>query len=313
MADTDCLSTHYCDTGVCTTRKKAGTSCKAANECASTFCETGVCCDKACGGACESCALSGSAGVCSAIPGCETGSDAGAETSTDAGTDSGADTTAGETGASDTGLGVADAAAPKLPAIPKVEGEFQRCARDSECTTGFCVDGVCCDSRCASRCHSCALLTSPGKCTLAPVGVDLRNECGPSNQCLGTCGAAGECIGSGAGTMCGRNRCTGPSTGAGPVYCAGPGATCPTNESVAFDCGPFACDPAFGACRTVCVTSNDCANGFACETASKLCVPPAAPADEGGCVMGTNPASTSPFGAFALLVITGLARRGRRR
>jgi hypothetical protein len=194
-----------------------------------------------------------------------------------------------------------------IPDKPAVAGSFQRCAHDSDCPTHHCVEGICCDSACNDRCHSCALLSAPGICTLEPAGVDLKNECGAENTCTGTCGSAGECIGAGAGSMCARNRCNGPSTGIGPAYCSGPGAACSNAEVVPFDCSPYACAPAFGACLTTCVSSDDCANGFVCDVGSKTCVAPAPPEDSGGC--STAARGSSPFALVALLA--ALVRRRR--
>src|SRR5207253_2866032 len=87
------------------------------------------------------------------------------------------DTAADDTGAADT-RPIAEVGAPKLAPTPTVP-DIQRCAKDAECATGHCVEGVCCDTACTDRCHSCALLTNPGVCTLEPIGVDLKNECGP--------------------------------------------------------------------------------------------------------------------------------------
>jgi hypothetical protein len=210
---------------------------------------------------------------------------------------------------------VAEEGAPKLPDHPNVDGTFQRCTKGSDCSTGFCVDGVCCDTACNDRCHSCALLSNPGKCTVEPIGVDLRSDCGPANTCLGTCDGAGQCIGAGAGTMCARNRCTGPSTGVGPAYCAAPGAKCPTDDGVVFDCAPYICEPAFGACRTQCNSSADCANGFVCEGASKTCVPAAAATGAtgddggGGCAMGTRAGKGGLAAIVVALLLAGVRRR----
>jgi len=224
-----------------------------------------------------------------------------------AGVDAGVDSGPVDSGAD---LGVA-ASGTTLPEVPKVTGEFTRCNKSADCPSGHCVDGVCCDTACADKCNSCALLSSPGKCTVAPIGVDLRNECGPALQCLGTCDGKGQCIGSGKGTMCARNRCTTQGGGVGPAYCPGPGGKCDIDTVVPFDCGPFVCEPAFGACRTTCVSSLDCVNGFVCDLPSKTCVAPAPAADdEGGCTTGR---SSTPTGAFvALLAALGMVVRRRR-
>ena len=228
-----------------------------------------------------------------------------------------ADTTVPDTFVPDTAVAdtwtIAETPAPKLADKPEIVPEFKRCSRGSECPSGFCVEGVCCDSACGDRCHSCALLSNPGKCTLEPIGVDLKSECGPALACLGTCGDKGECVGSGTGTMCARNRCTGPSTGAGPAYCGGPGAKCPTDDAFPFNCEPYICEPAFGACRTVCVTSNDCAQGFTCDTATKSClpIPPPPEVDDSGCAVSAPGVSRAGLGGLVALLGLGLFARRR--
>jgi hypothetical protein len=223
------------------------------------------------------------------------------------------------TGDTGTDLGVAVVPDPPFKGDTQISGDFQRCTKGSECPTGHCVEGVCCDTACNDRCHSCALLTSPGKCTLEPVGVDLKSECGPALSCLGTCGPAGECIGSGSGTMCARNRCTGPSRGAGPAYCASPGATCNTDEAVPFDCAPYICEPAFGACRSNCASSADCAQGNVCDIASKTCVvaaPSGSTGDDGGgggCALSSRKPSLSTGGWALLALAIGALRRRKAR
>ena len=109
--------------------------------------------------------------------------------------------------------------------------------------------------------------------------------------------------------MCARNRCNGPSNGVGPAYCSAPGAKCPSDDAVAFDCSPYICEPAFGACRATCAASTDCANGFVCDVSSKTCVPtPAPPEEDSGCATGRG--TSSHVAAFGLLLaLVGVARR----
>ena len=47
---------------------KPGEPCAQPTDCGSSFCVDGVCCEAACGGACQSCKLSGKVGTCSAVP-----------------------------------------------------------------------------------------------------------------------------------------------------------------------------------------------------------------------------------------------------
>jgi hypothetical protein len=209
----------------------------------------------------------------------------------------------------------ADAPAPHPDGAPTVAVDAKPCVHDRECASGHCVEGVCCDSPCTEPCHSCALFGSAGRCTLEPLGVDLKQECGPALACLGTCNGAGACIGAGPGTQCARSRCTGPAEGAGPAFCAAAGVPCPTDEATEFDCTPFACEYAFGACHTSCATSGDCAPGYVCETVSARCVavaPETASNDGCGCATPGNENGPAHAG-FASACALGLAAALRRR
>jgi hypothetical protein len=195
------------------------------------------------------------------------------------------------------------------PPATSVGGSFTRCNKDAECSTGHCVDGVCCDTACADRCHSCALPSSPGVCTLEPIGVDLRGECGAALSCTGTCGPEGKCIGSLKGSLCAKSTCTSGSTGLGPSTCEAQGGTCPTDQATAFDCAPYACEPAFGACRTSCGTSADCAGGYLCEANSHTCIAPAPSNDDGGgCAIGRGSRASLLGVLIALSAIARLRR-----
>ena len=48
--------------------KAEGTTCGAANECASGNCVDGVCCESACAGECETCNLPNTLGKCMPVP-----------------------------------------------------------------------------------------------------------------------------------------------------------------------------------------------------------------------------------------------------
>jgi hypothetical protein len=224
-----------------------------------------------------------------------------------------ADTSATEAAPMEAGEDVADVPSPPVSNNPQLSPTvpFVRCNKNSDCMGGmFCVDGVCCDSLCDQPCHSCALLANPGHCTLEPAGVDLRNECGPAHACIGTCGGAGNCIGAGKNSMCARNICTGQTTGEGPAFCDGPGEPCPST-GVPFDCSPYVCEPAFGACRADCATSADCANGFTCATDTRTCVADAPNAGKGGCSFGGG-AQSERRGLAGLALLGALVMRRRR-
>jgi hypothetical protein len=66
--ETSCGSGARCTAmGVCQRLSLTGEACAATAECAGGTCADGVCCTTACDGVCESCALPGKAGVCTAI------------------------------------------------------------------------------------------------------------------------------------------------------------------------------------------------------------------------------------------------------
>ena len=63
----DCIGGSFCDNGSCG-RKPLGASCTVNDDCNSLICAQGVCCSSDCKGTCESCALPGAAGTCTAVP-----------------------------------------------------------------------------------------------------------------------------------------------------------------------------------------------------------------------------------------------------
>lgn len=83
---------------------------------------------------------------------------------------------------------------PKLPApdggTPNLNGKpiGIGCATSSECASGFCVDGVCCNTTCDDQCFSCNQATQVGYCTAQLFNDDLN----AAVPCTGshTCGFA---------------------------------------------------------------------------------------------------------------------------
>ncbi|MFB6076296.1 MAG: hypothetical protein ABEK17_04080 [Candidatus Aenigmatarchaeota archaeon] len=67
------------------------------------------------------------------------------------------------------------------------------CTEDSECCSGNCADGVCCDTSCTGSCTDCNLDGSEGTCTQAPEtwwGDDLYDCSGNYYRC----DSSGSCI-----------------------------------------------------------------------------------------------------------------------
>jgi MYXO-CTERM domain-containing protein len=145
-----------------------GTGCTAAtaSSCASGNCVDGVCCESAsCSGPCKSCNVPGKAGACLlASPGTQVAGSCSGDQACDA------------TGACKTAGGKA-------------------CTSAAACASGFCSDGVCCNSACAGTCVSCKLAGTVGTCSPILIGTDPENDCGKGTPpCLSTCDGAGACV-----------------------------------------------------------------------------------------------------------------------
>jgi len=147
------------------------------------------------------------------------------------------------------------------------------CGADSECATGECVDGVCCESGCLGLCQACsATLTGAldGQCRDALSGLDPHNQC--ADEGVGACSQDGYCDGSGAcrdysdGTVCLGALCTNGDQ-QNQSTCAGGTCTAPT----AIDCGAFGCSG--GECNTTCTSNAQCRTqeGGWCYPAAGTC------------------------------------------
>ncbi len=144
----------------------------------------------------------------------------------------------------------------------------QSCAGGVDtCSSGFCVDGVCCETACEGACNTCNG-TRPGTCTPALPGTSPRKACvaDTTNLCGldGTCDGAGQCRIAPAGKVCAQ-----PSCAAGiftpTATCDGAG-TCSTPATR--DCTPYACNAMNTACATICTAAAGCAPTITCASGS---------------------------------------------
>lgn len=208
-------------------KQALGTPCENNPDCASGSCTDGVCCDQACVGGCVSCNQFGLYGTCVPLIGapgdCDNGELCGGD-----------------------GM------------CTPVDGEG--CANDTECTTGFCTDGVCCNERCDDDCESCLGAETDlvdGICALT-IG-ELANEC-TGSECIAKgqcCGDGQDPVGSGCPAVC-NGGCAGgtctiqcPSDG-----CKSTNISCPAG----FDCHVECQD--LHSCRD---STIDCPPDHACE------------------------------------------------
>jgi hypothetical protein len=135
------------------------------------------------------------------------------------------------------------------------------CKAGTECATGTCTDGVCCQAMTCGACSACNVPGSLGACAPVADGApDPRATC--ATQPATDCGYDGKCDGAGAcrkyppSTVCGQGQCTGDgiSVVLAP-HCDGKGVC---DMGVMQSCAPYNCDAAAGACRTKCTGPGDC-------------------------------------------------------
>lgn len=152
-------------------------------------------------------------------------------------------------------------------------GLGRACGAATDCESGNCVEGVCCNTACADRCHSCLTANTgkaDGQCNPVTAGNDPRNHCEPADR--STCGLDGMCDGAGscrrypAGTVCRIQSCVDNPGGSSHV----PEGRCTQNGACTMaaqeSCGRYLCNN--DRCRTSCSSSGSCAAGSYCEGTS---------------------------------------------
>lgn len=123
---------------------------------------------------------------------------------------------------------------PGTPPPGRSNGEA--CSIGTECVTGHCVDGVCCESDCRMACRSCALPDAKGLCRPVPGETpDPRGMCkdeGPAScHRNGLCDVSGRCADYPAGTICQPAECNGDAEVTQPRMCNGRG-NCENGEKL---------------------------------------------------------------------------------
>ena len=144
------------------------------------------------------------------------------------------------------------------------------CGCNADCTSDFCVDGVCCNSACTESCKSCNTPSAPGVCSFVAAGVapGVASVCpqSPASSCGldGTCDGMGGCRTYELGTVCQAGTCNGAAVG-GIRVCDGAGS-CTSGPSII--CAPFNCDSKSNACVVTCASDSDCAPNTKCVAGS---------------------------------------------
>lgn len=286
-----------------------GHTCSGGHECTSGVCADGYCCATVCDGLCRSCS------------GIENGTNV---------------------------FGVCNDIPPALSVDDAcVIGKGGGCASDDDCSTGFCVDSVCCESACDQQCEACDVDGNQGNCTAVagpPHGARPACDTAPDTCdnaiCDGvqrqTCEAV---VGPCAPYRCGVTACEtscdptlGPNGGACALdfRCTPDGLCVPrlasckqgniavSRDGVETNCSPYNCQ-ADGSCREACGSVLDCTDPFVCDP-SGHCVARGADTVDEGCAVGLittgggargGGVPGEPIAALALTVL--LLRRIRAR
>jgi hypothetical protein len=140
----------------------------------------------------------------------------------------------------------------------------QECRTADECATGNCVEGVCCESACGSKCHSCLAVNTgaaSGKCAPVKSGTDPLSHCSadPASSCRqdGFCDGNGACRLHAAGTPCRPDQCVDSASGSTHLAagtCNGAGAC--SDPGAGESCLTYVCGAAI--CKKTCSAETDC-------------------------------------------------------
>jgi hypothetical protein len=366
-SNADCASPNVCQANSCGKIPDGGPcSANSPSDCASGICAQGVCCKTACGGTCQSCALTATKGTCTLVPNggvdpagtcvdqkpvacstdgkcdgkgacrkyapgsqcappsCASGQARKASFCTADGTCPAPEVetctpiivcNAGGTACERT-CTRNDQCAAGLKCLSGrcgLQEIGQACTDRTDCRSGFCVDGVCCNEACGGTntndCQACsrgAGAAQDGTCAARNgLACNDGNRCTRTDVCMGTtcsgtnpvtcptpnqCQTAGTCNPTTGtctnpskdnGTPCeDGNMCTVADTCQSGTCRAGAAKTCPTPNSC-----QNTCDPMTGMCNPPKPTGTNCNDGRVCTPGQDKCV--------GGVCTGTPKVCTS--------------------
>ncbi|MCA1665387.1 MAG: hypothetical protein LC659_14175, partial [Myxococcales bacterium] len=189
-------------------------------------------------------------------------------------------------------VNIADGKAVDAVLTLAVNGNGVTCMAGSDCMSGNCADGVCCDAPCNGVCEQCNVPGAVGVCTAAMMGTDPHMDCAAkapavgsnddggtsddggagmsppvATMCAGSCSGMRTCNFPGPTTSCGANFC-GDKTTSDTLACDGNGSCVATPTM----CVDFVCDDANGKCKTMCNTDAECQSGEFCNLNINKCV-----------------------------------------
>ncbi len=154
------------------------------------------------------------------------------------------------------------------------------CTAGSECQSGDCVDGFCCNesSSTCNGCRACSVAGSEGACADVPAGEDPHGACAGVVCSNETCNGANACAPGMTGTVCQLDSCSiaqvGPGARRAPALtvhvCNGTTTGCPATTTIRECPNGYVCADAT-TCRTSCTSDQDCVGGYYCDGAA--CIP----------------------------------------
>lgn len=154
-----------------------------------------------------------------------------------------------------------------------------RCGSDIQCATGFCVDGVCCNSACTGICQACSVTLKKqgvdGTCGPILAGSAPKNAADCPASSPGSCGLDGACAGNGscqfwpAGTSCGGGQTSCNGNKAVGESCNGSGSCTPSATGT--ECAPNLCQTQSGTCNSSCATDANCTEDAFCDPNGMKC------------------------------------------
>jgi len=141
---------------------------------------------------------------------------------------------------------------------------------NTECASGMCVDGFCCDKPCGSTCMACDLPGMLGTCSTVTSGGPhgARTACGGSGACTALCDGQSPSACSDVTSECAAQACDSANNYTLKLAASCTSGACPAQTTMS--CQPYACVHA--ACRASCSTDADCASTTpTCDLATGSC------------------------------------------
>jgi len=175
--------------------------------------------------------------------------------------------------------------------IPRIDSPLKAggaaCQSGGECSSTYCVDGVCCDGACAGQCQACAEPNKVGTCsTVSGAPRGNRTACAATQAtCAGACAGSlpSQCSYPAGETTCTGATCSSDLALKTASVCNGAGA-CTTSSVVSCDSGKYCTG---GACVTQIATGSSCQNDNQCASgncSNSLCCATGQTACSGSCV-----------------------------